>query len=719
MADNSQFERLAPFIKNFIYAHKWEEMREIQIEACKVILDTEDNLLLTSGTASGKTEAAFLPVLTMLENNPSHSVGVLYISPLKALINDQFGRIEEMLSETYIPVTKWHGDVGQNKKSKLVQNPSGILQTTPESLEAMVMRKPQAVIKLFSDLRFIIIDEIHYFMGAKRGIQLQSILERIQRLIGICPRRIGLSATLSDTSGAEKWLNAGTGRKCAVPDCKSENQKIRIALSLVSSDVNNSANVQNALDEYMNVLYKASKDKRSILFSNSKEEVEYNTAQLKNYVERMNLPDIYDVHHGSISKDIREDIELRMKSTTASICVASTATLELGIDIGSLDRIIQTGNPFYVSRFVQRLGRSGRRGNPSEMIFALYEEYGSQQEFYKEINWEYIMTLAIIQLYLEEKWIEPVYNPKLPFGVCYHQTLSVLASAGQISIQKLAQTILTLTPFSHISQENYKVLLQYLIDRQMLETDGNAIMLARQGERETGSYMFYAVFEVHDAVSVRCDSEVIGTLDVMFPLGYVFALAGRTWEVVDVDNEGRNLYVKRIKGLSTIAWQMKIDFYIHTRIMQRMKQILQSDQDFAYIDANARARLAEMRGIARSCGMLEKRVVRISASVLAVFSWLGTKASSALAYSLSQDGFKSEVELVGGVPVCILVHTNESEEALEAELDSLKSKDIDKYTFNVGKIAFPGKFTYIIPEELQRLEYIEDDVDVEDMKNNL
>ena len=353
------------------------------------------------------------------------------------------------------------------------------------------------------------------------------------------------------------------------------------------------------------------------------------------------------------------------------------------------------------------------------MIFALYEEYGNQQEFYKEINWELIMTIAVIQLYLEEKWIEPVYNHRLPFGVCYHQTLSVLASSGEMSIQKLAETILTLSPFKKIPKENYRVLLQHLIDREMLETDGSAIMLARQGERETGSYMFYAVFEVHDAVSVRCESEVIGTLDVMFPLGYVFALAGRTWEVTDVDNEGRNLYVKQIKGISTIAWQMKIDFYIHTRIIRKMREILQGENHFPYTDANARARLDEMRGIAKSCGMLEHRVVRISSSVLAVFAWLGTKATSALSYALAQEGYKNEVELVGGIPVCILVSTNKSEETLEAALNSIKAKTLVKHTFEVGKIAFPGKFTDIIPEELQRLEYIEDCIDVPDMQENL
>ena len=164
------FERLAPFIQEYIYRNGWSEIRPIQVAACDLILNTENNILLASGTASGKTEAAFLPILTDIYENPSHSVAVLYISPLKALINDQFIRIEEMLEETDIPVTKWHGDVPQNAKSKLIRNPKGILQTTPESLEAMLMRNPGNILKLFSDLRYIVIDEVHYFVNGDRGL---------------------------------------------------------------------------------------------------------------------------------------------------------------------------------------------------------------------------------------------------------------------------------------------------------------------------------------------------------------------------------------------------------------------------------------------------------------------------------------------------------------------------------------------------------------------
>jgi len=222
------FNRLAPFLQDFIYQNKWEELRPNQVAACEVIFDSDDNLLLSSGTASGKTEAAFLPVLTELYNKPSMSVGVLYISPLKALINDQFKRLEQLLLDSNIPVTKWHGDASEVQKNRLMKNPEGILQITPESLESLITNKRGACLNMFSDLRFIIIDEVHQFMRDVRGIQLLCVLERLRKLTGVNPRRIGLSATLGDVSVAEDWLNTGTGRSCVTPITDEGKKRVRL-----------------------------------------------------------------------------------------------------------------------------------------------------------------------------------------------------------------------------------------------------------------------------------------------------------------------------------------------------------------------------------------------------------------------------------------------------------------------------------------------------------
>ena len=183
------FERFPDFIREYIYSHSWESLRAVQIAAANTIFNTDNNLLLTSSTASGKTEAAFFPILSLLNEDPPSSVGVLYIAPLKSLINDQFDRLEEVLDATGVKVTHWHGDVAQSHKKKLLEDPKGILQITPESLESLLINRSNDVIRLFSDLRFIIIDEIHTLTASDRGNQIICQLSRIDRLIGRRARR--------------------------------------------------------------------------------------------------------------------------------------------------------------------------------------------------------------------------------------------------------------------------------------------------------------------------------------------------------------------------------------------------------------------------------------------------------------------------------------------------------------------------------------------------
>ena len=355
------FERLAPFIQEYIYQNGWSEIRPIQVAACELILDTEDNVLLASGTASGKTEAAFLPILTDIYEKPSNSVAVLYISPLKALINDQFIRIEDMLKETDIEVTKWHGDVAQVVKNKLIKKPRGILQTTPESLEAMLMRNPGNIIKLFSDLRYIVIDEIHYFMNDDRGLQTLCILERIQRLIQKEPRRVGLSATLGDYTLAKKWLDSGTKRKCVIPEVPEEKRVIRLGVQYYEIEEKE----ETSILAYYNDLYEKTRNKKCIIFSNSKAEVENNIAHLKKIAKNRKTKDVYYVHHANISTALRKQAEEQMKSEDENAVTGATVTLELGIDLGKLDRIVQTGSPFTVSSFVQRLRKKWKKRTAS------------------------------------------------------------------------------------------------------------------------------------------------------------------------------------------------------------------------------------------------------------------------------------------------------------------------------------------------------------------
>lgn len=712
----SYFERLAPFIRDYIYRNRWEEIRDIQVAACDVIFNTDSNLLLASGTASGKTEAAFLPVITKLYEKPSKSIGILYISPLKALINDQFNRIEELLEFADIPVFKWHGDVSQYKKNQLVRNPQGVLQTTPESLEAMLIRRVGDVTNLFSDLRYIVIDEVHYFMSEDRGIQLQCILERIQRITNNIPIRIGLSATLGEYQSAEKWLTAGTQRNCVTPTFQGGKRKIRLFLEHFPLEKEN-----DDASKFYTFLYQSTYGKKSLIFSNSRAEIEDNMAHVKREAKRRNTKDVYFAHHGNVSTTLRQRAEEEMKESELPTVTGSTVTLELGIDLGQLERIVQTGSPFSVSSFVQRLGRSGRRGEPSQMWFAFKEIMDSKVEIYKRTNWEFIMCIAMIQLYIEEKWIEPISENSLPYGLLYHQTMSHLATAGGVSAAKLAQTMLTLSPFKNISQEDYKKMLQHMLQLEHIEMDDSKkILIGLEGERSINRYDFYAVFATEDEYSVKYKSEEIGTIHKLYPVNTRFALAGYTWEVTEIDTKSKIIYVNKVDGLSTNSWVNTGSMAIHTKVLKKMKDILESTVDYGYLGEDAKLRLGEMRCDIKKSNLLEEKVVPISPSSYAVFPFLGTKAMNALSYSLSYYGLNNTIYFDSVIPVCILIKTTENREEIKGTLERIRKSNLDKAWFNVpSDAAIIGKYNDFIPSALLRKQYIMDYVDEEDMRRNL
>ena len=705
------FERLAPFIRDYIYREKWDELRDIQVAACHVILDTNDHLLLSSGTASGKTEAAFLPVLTKLYENQSKSVGVLYVSPLKALINDQFERIYDLIAESDIKVTKWHGDASQTEKNKLLKKPEGIIQTTPESLEAMLMRRKTDVIKLFSDLKYIIIDEVHYFMTEDRGTQLLGILERLQRICNIEPVRIGLSATVGDYNTAEKWLSTGTKRKCQTPGYGAKKRVFRLAMKYFPVNYHTkSKENEELLNNYYNCLYETTFSKKCIIFSNSKAEVEDNIANIKKIALKKRTGDVYFAHHGNVSAGIREYAETTMKSSEMPVVTGATVTLELGIDLGELERIVQTGAPLSVSSFVQRLGRAGRRDKPSEMFFVFREDTENKNaDFYKAINWDLIMCLAIVQLYLEEKWIEPDSEKKLPYGILYHQTMSFLASAGEVSPGKLAENMLTLEIFRGISQDDYKIMLNYMIEKEQIElTENKGISLGIKGEWNINKYDFYSVFETKREFSVKCVSEEIGKVEVLFPIGESFALAGKTWEVTSIDGDSDVIYVKELKGVSTNKWTSEDSYTVHTKIVRKMREILKSDTVYRYMDEKTAERLSEIRHQAKGSGILDISVVKITNNMNAVFPWLGTRELVTLSYALDYFGVENSVYIKGHAPLCIFIK-NTSIEEIEEVLKKIKEKPLNKWDFNIPENAcILGKFNENIPPQLLRKQYIED-----------
>ncbi len=338
------FGRYAPFIQDYIYRSGWRSLRAVQNAAGDAIFGSDENVLLTASTASGKTEAAFFPILTLLDEDPSSTVGVLYIAPLKALINDQFVRLGELCGEAGIRVTRWHGDASRSQKSSLLKKPQGILQITPESLESLMISKHNLIPSLFGDLRFIVIDEIHSLLRSDRGSQTFCLIERLCRAAGCDPRRIGLSATIGDPQKAGEFLSAGSGRGTLIPRFDGGKEVWRLSMehffnSAPQADEGRPGpaaaealepatdSAPKAADPGMGYIFEHTRGKKCLIFTNSREECETVCQSLRQYCEANGEPDRFLIHHGNLSASYRESAEEDMKDDDSLMSVCATATL--------------------------------------------------------------------------------------------------------------------------------------------------------------------------------------------------------------------------------------------------------------------------------------------------------------------------------------------------------------------------------------------------------
>ena len=631
------FYRYAPFIQDYIYRCGWQRLRGVQNAAGEAIFGTQDNVLLTASTASGKTEAAFFPILTLLDEDPPHSVGVLYIAPLKALINDQFGRLNELCEEAGIPVYRWHGDVSQSQKRKLLRKPSGVLQITPESLESLMINKHMEIPSLFSDLRFIVIDEIHSLLRGDRGMQTFCLIERMCKLAGCSPRRIGLSATIGNPEAAGEFLAAGSDRPTIIPKFDAGKEVWRLSMEhFFSTDPQADEGKEititppvtemptdtapQAADPGIGYIFEHTRGKKCLVFTNSREECESVCQLLRQYCEANHEPERFLIHHGNLSASYRESAEEEMKDDNSLMSVCATATLELGIDIGKLERAFHIDAPFTVSGFLQRLGRTGRRGEPSEMWFVMREEHPESRAMLPElIPWYLIQGIALVQLYIEERFVEPPRLDRLPYSLLYHQTMSTLASCGEMTPGELASRVLPLACFHRVTQEDYRLLLRHLIGTDHINrTENGGLIVGIAGERVTNNYKFYAVFQ-----------EELGTIVKPPPEGDKIAIAGRVWVVDEVDHKRRLVYCSLVKG-NIPAYFGNVAGDIHTRILERMFGVLSEDKSYPYLMRHAAGRLADARNTFYKAGMERRYLISLGGKMWVLFPWLGSYAFLAL-----------------------------------------------------------------------------------------
>ena len=770
------FDRYAPFVQDFIYAHEWESLRGIQVAAGDAIFNTDEHVLLTSSTASGKTEAAFFPILTLFDEDPPRSVGAIYIGPLKALINDQFYRLSDLCREANIPVWHWHGDVSASHKARMVKRPSGILQITPESLEAMLLHRHAAVSRLFCDLRFVVIDEVHSLLRGDRGGQTLCLIERLSRLAGCNPRRIGLSATIGDPEATGELLSQGTGRSTVIPRVERVGQTWRISMEHFytygtqaaeddgGAHAGRSSHVDVMVEECdpaelpavgdastqlgrprldladvavpepddrapenadpgIGYIYEHTRGRKCLVFSNSREDCEAVTTTLRGYCEANGEPDRFLIHHGNLSSSFRETAEDLMRDDDLALTTCTTATLALGIDIGRLERAFQIDAPFTVSAFLQRMGRTGRRGAPPEMWFVMREDPPEPRAMVSEtIPWKLLQGIALVQLYIEERWVEPPRLDRLPYSLLYHQTMATLASGGEMTPAALAGRVLSLAYFHRVSEEDYRVLLRHLLQIghvQWTETGGLIVGLA--GERVTNNFRFYGVFVESEEYTVRSESQELGTVVQPPPAGEKLAIAGHVWIVEEVDHKRRLVYCTQVRG-KVPAYFGECPGDINTRVLERMHQVLREQRDYPYLRDNARARLMHARTVALNAGVTARPLVNLGGDTWALFPWLGTYAFLALERVIKLRmpaglGIKG-VDVSRPYYIQFRMRSNEDE-----FLRTLQ--DVVAQEFDPMELVYPGevpvfdKYDEFLPDELVRKGFAYGVLDVEGMRERV
>ena len=680
------YSLLHPGVQKAIFQRGWKELHHIQVEAITALLGSNGHLLICAQTAGGKTEAAFLPIISRLAENPRPSVQTLYVGPLVALINDQFSRLETLCADVEVPVHRWHGAASATEKRKLRDSPGGILLITPESLESNFINYGVHLRRIYAELDFVVIDELHSFLSNVRGVHLRSLLARLSAATGRKPRIVGLSATLGDPTGARTFIAPdapetvsiihGTGDQAVkfgikaylrggkVPEDNIRRWNPSMALDAAAaltpgqarepypfSKLREQANETSAtptdeLDDIAADILQTCADGTNLIFGNAKQGLEILADRLHARVKALRLPhDPFHVHHGSLSKDLREETEAILKSGQPATVLCSS-TLEMGIDIGSVRRVAQLDPPWSVASMRQRLGRSGRRpGEAAVMRIYSRDESPHERSTLTDLLFPKLLRAIALSRLMFVKWLEPHDGDRLDLSTLVHQILSCLRETGGMPVASLFTVLVENGAFRNVSEAMFRSVLRSLGGKQLIEQmPTGELILAPAGERITAERDFYAAFASSEEFVVRHDTHEIGKLQssLVPPVGENLILAGRRWAVTLIDPIAKTAWVQPTKGGKAPVF-LSSGGEIHTRIAEEMAATLADMDEPPYLDGSARTLLNAARATAARVGLLAPGYI-VRADSLQWFPWLGTRALLTLELHAKCDGIAAECD---------------------------------------------------------------------------
>lgn len=698
----SSFELLSQSMQKKIWEMQWDRFNEIQDRTIPLVVETTQDLVIFSGTASGKTEAVFLPLISLIEGNAEEALKVLYISPLKALINDQFERIGKLCNKTNVPICRWHGDVGQGRKKSFIRKPAGILQITPESIESLFINYTQYIDEIFRGLKFIVIDEIHSFIGNERGVQLRSLLSRIRYYCAEKPRIFALSATIGNVEMVREWVNRESPDNVKVIEVWADKD---ILYNIMHFGQSEDGQLPRPLLEDIREL---TRENKALIFCNSRSVVEESTYVLNGLAQRDEAGQTYYAHHSSIDKKEREYIEQTIAASPRPKSIVATSTLELGIDIGEVDLVIQVDSTFTVSSLKQRLGRSGRRRDTSHVL-----------QLYSTGEDSLLRSLAVMELVLA-KWVEPASPYALPYDILFHQILSLCAENNGLTPEGLLTRIEKNESFSSLARNDVLALVYHMLENGYLQklSGLNQYIVGLQGETILRDRDFYGVFMSQKEYDVIDGVHKIGQLDKNAGVneGDNLILSGRLWTVTNIDDKKSKMYV--VKAVNGNPPRFSgYGLHIHKRIGEKVMEILTSDAEFDYLNDDGLFVLGAARERYRqndvSC---DQRVIWPTGDEAIFECYTGTQIARTLVWMLRAMGINAVLGSdIGRIRVA---HPEMLLDILQTIADrEWSGKELLLYTKE--RELFVSKFSRYLPDKLQRDMHVANEVDIPGVKQYL
>lgn len=549
-------------MREYVYKNKRPSLTKIQKASIENFVKSEDNLILIAKTAAGKTEAAFLPAISEA-NDFDKGLRILYISPLIALINDQFKRVFAMCDDIGINVTSWHGEANQTRKEKLLENPSGICLITPESLEAIFVNKGLAAKKLFSGLDYIIVDEIHSFLTGNRGAQLKSLLTRILFYTDKNPRFIGLSATVGNLNYniCKEFFKNKRATKLIVDSSKNE---LEATISYNEEE--------DISDKTIGQILSFASEGSMLAFPNSRKLVEELAVKLKEKSKEKKIKTHIFSHHSSVTKQRRKEIEDFAKSRQGeNFIICATSTLELGIDIGSVYSICQYGSSKSVLSLAQRLGRSGRKTGKS-----ILHQFATNP-------WDLVQALATIILYKEGS-LDKINPIKGPYDVFAQQILSTLLEKNGLSVDDYDGLDKKLD--FDIDHEEFMEITDHMMEKGFIEKLENEYIGGIECEKLLKMGSFYNQFISKDNFQVFDKNGKIGDIEKSIDLnkGDGIYLAGSIWQVESINLKAKKIIVSKAEEGEALDFGSSSQEDISDEIRRKMEEIIGNREKYSFND---------------------------------------------------------------------------------------------------------------------------------------